>query len=220
MRQRGARRGVSGRSASGSLGVSLAFGLTVLTGAYALGPISGGHFNPAVTVGLWAGGRFPATRRPRLRHRPGRRRHRRRRRAVSHRERQGGIRPLRRLRVERLRRAFARRLLADRRPGHRDRHDVHVPDRHPRHDAPARARRLRGPRDRPRADAHPPHQHPGHEHVGEPGAQHRARRSSSAAGRRRSSGSSGSRRSSARSLPAASTARVFEAGPEPDVAGR
>jgi len=42
----------------GFLGVSLAFGLTVLTGAYALGPISGGHFNPAVTVGLWAGGRF------------------------------------------------------------------------------------------------------------------------------------------------------------------
>jgi aquaporin Z len=44
----------------GFLGVSLAFGLTVLTGAYALGPISGGHFNPAVSVGLWAGGRFPA----------------------------------------------------------------------------------------------------------------------------------------------------------------
>ena len=42
----------------GLLGVSLAFGLTVLTGAYALGPISGGHFNPAVSVGLWAGGRF------------------------------------------------------------------------------------------------------------------------------------------------------------------
>jgi aquaporin Z len=44
----------------GFLGVSLAFGLTVLTGAYALGPISGGHFNPAVSLGLWAGGRFPA----------------------------------------------------------------------------------------------------------------------------------------------------------------
>lgn len=43
----------------GLVGVSLAFGLTVVTGAYALGPISGGHFNPAVTVGLWAGGRFP-----------------------------------------------------------------------------------------------------------------------------------------------------------------
>lgn len=41
-------------------GVALAFGLTVLTGVYALGPISGGHFNPAVTVGLWAGERFPA----------------------------------------------------------------------------------------------------------------------------------------------------------------
>ena len=40
-------------------GVALAFGLTVLTGAYALGPISGGHFNPAVSIGLWAGGRFP-----------------------------------------------------------------------------------------------------------------------------------------------------------------
>ena len=46
----------------GLLGVAFAFGLTVLTGAYALGPISGGHFNPAVSVGLWAGGRFPASR--------------------------------------------------------------------------------------------------------------------------------------------------------------
>ncbi len=46
----------------GFLGISLAFGLTVLTAAYSLGPISGGHFNPAVSVGLWAGGRFPAAR--------------------------------------------------------------------------------------------------------------------------------------------------------------
>src|SRR5436305_15087360 len=44
----------------GFAGVSLAFGLTVLTGAYALGPISGAHFNPAVSIGLWAGGRFSA----------------------------------------------------------------------------------------------------------------------------------------------------------------
>ncbi len=49
-------------SGIGFVGVSLAFGLTVLTGAYAFGPMSGGHFNPAVSIGLWAAGRFPTSR--------------------------------------------------------------------------------------------------------------------------------------------------------------
>ncbi len=48
----------------GFVGVSLAFGVTVVTMAYAVGHISGGHFNPAVSLGLWAAGRFPAAQLP------------------------------------------------------------------------------------------------------------------------------------------------------------
>ena len=94
----------------GFAGVALAFGLTVLTGVYAFGPISGGHFNPAVSLGLAVGrpvflGEFLAL----CRH-AGRRRDRRGGRALSDRLGRPGFLARQRLCLQRLWRAFARRL--------------------------------------------------------------------------------------------------------------
>ena len=158
----------------GLLGVSLAFGLTVLTMAYAVGPISGGHFNPAVSLGLWAGGPLSGEPARALHRCASRGRRGRRRDPVRHRQRPGRLRCERRIRGQRLRRALARQVLPRCGAGHRGGHDLRLPGRHPGIDPPTRAGGLRRHRDRAGADAHPPGEHSRHQHVGESGSQHRS----------------------------------------------
>lgn len=79
----------AGGTGIGWLGVALTFDLAIITMGYALGPISGGHFNPAVTLGLWVGGRCPANN---LHPGPAGRRLCRRRGAVCHGQRPGRLR--------------------------------------------------------------------------------------------------------------------------------
>ena len=180
----------------GFTGVALAFGLTVVTMAYAVGHISGAHFNPAVTVGLWAGGRFPASD------------------IVPYIVVQvlGGIAAAAVLYLIATGKAgfdlsggFASNGYGAHSPGgyslslgvdRRGRPHLLLPDRHPGIDARPGAGRLRAAGDRPRADADPPDLDPGDQHLGQPGAQHRPGGVRRRLGARASSGCSGWRRSS------------------------
>ena len=162
----------------GFAGVALAFGLTVLTMVYAVGPISGGHFNPAVSLGLAVGGRFSWSE------------------LIPYWIAQvvGGIVAAVVLYLIASGKAdwtaggfasngygalLARRLRPLRLLPDRDRADRRLPDRHPRLDhVAAGARRLRRHRHRPGADPHPPRLDPGDQHLGQPGALHRRRASS------------------------------------------
>ncbi len=171
LRQRGAGRGVSqrrDRTPGGFAGVRPDRGHDGLRDRPRLGvpPQPGGH------RGARRGKAVPRERARPVRHRPGAGRRGGRRRALPDRQRQGGLRPLRGIRVQRLRRALARGLLPGRRFRLRDRHDVRVPGRDPRRDGPARAGGAGRARDRSVSHAHPPDQHSGDQHVREPGALH------------------------------------------------
>ena len=188
----------------GLLGVSFAFGLTVLTGACALGSISGGHFNPAVSVGLWAGGRFPASH------------------VLPYVIAQvvGGVVGAGVLYLIASGKAdfslaggMASNGYAEHSPGQYSMVSglftevvmtfmfliVILGATH------KRARRLRGPFDQFGADADPSHQHSGHQHLGQPPRAAPAPPSSSAAGRCSNCGCSGWHPSSARRLPVSRT---------------
>ena len=173
LRQRRAGSGFPGLGI-GFAGVALAFGLTVLTMAFAIGHISGCHLNPAISVGLWAGKTLSGLRFAAVHRGAGAGRDCGGGRAVCDRQRAGGLQRWRGIRLERLRGAFAGRyslvacLVAEVVLTFR------VPVRHHGRDGQARAGGLRADRHRPVSDTDPPDQHSGDEYVGESGAQHGA----------------------------------------------
>ena len=159
----------------GFVGVAFAFGLTVLTMAYAIGHVSGGHLNPAVSVGLWAGGRFPAgdsfpTSSPRCSAPlPARRS------SIVIASGKAGFESTR---------GFAANGYGEHSPGGyslspalvcRSSDDLRFLFVILGSTAWPCAERLRADRHRPLPDADPSHQHPGHQHFGQSGAQHRPR---------------------------------------------
>ena len=192
------------------LGVALAFGLTVLTMAYTVGGISGGHFNPAVSIGLFTAGKFDGKDLLPLHRHPSRRRNR----AsavlyliVSGKADFAGI------------GSFATNGYGDASPGkyrprrgadHRSPADLHVPDDHPWLYPWTRAGWLCADRHRPGVDADPSDLDPGDQHLGQPGPFERARRCLSATRPYSSSGYSGWLRSSARRSPVSPTGRCLK----------
>ena len=158
----------------GILGVALAFGLTVLTMAYAIGHISGGHMNPAVSIGLWAGKRFPAGE------------------LLPYilaqvlgaiagagvlyliASGQAGIDiPKGGFAANGYGAALTGRLLPAVRSGHRSGLDLYLPDHHPGCDRQTCPAGICPAGDWPGIDPGTPGGHPGDQHVGQPGAQHR-----------------------------------------------